>query len=177
MSTFTVDNIKISIILSFIAALLTYGFLRFIASPIIYKIVTKKNTKLLHLTRCNQICMKVKKIRNEQYFISDINAILDYAQHKKINVMRTKTHKVLVLNFLYEYTKYTRREISDIVNAMKINEKIKVKTTFGEADIIYKGKKINNCNRYNKNIKKIIKRIFEEKYIYDIYIYVNKSIK
>lgn len=91
--------------------------------------------------------------------------------------MRTKTHKVLVLNFLYEYTKYTRREISDIVNAMKINEKIKVKTTFGEADIIYKGKKINNCNRYNKNIKKIIKRIFEEKYIYDIYIYVNKSIK
>ena len=77
-----------------------------------------------------------QKVHNEKEFLNDINEIISYAQNKNIKSMYAKTHKIMVLYFLVKYTTYSKKEIFD--------------TSFGSVKVIYLGKKINNCNRYNK---------------------------
>lgn len=69
---------------------------------------------------------------------------------KNIKSMYAKTHKIMVLYFLVKYTTYSKKEIFDMICKMELNSCLILDTSFGSVKVIYLGKKINNCNRYNK---------------------------
>lgn len=164
------NGLIVSIIYSLFFCILILCLLA-ILKPLVYRIFSKKMCTILQLTRCNTISMMPKKVRNENAFINNISEILTYAQQKNIKKMQATTHKIMVLYFLSEYTKYSKQEISDMINKMKENDCLNLDTSFGRVEIKYIGKNINNCNRYNKN-KKGLSKIIEKKDAYTMEMYL-----
>ena len=142
-----------SLLFSIINVLVSIEVLWFCLSilrPLIYRGCSKKMCNILHLTKWNEISMIPQKVQNENDFLNDIEKIVIYAQNKKIKSMYTKTHKIMVLYFLVKYTTCSKKEIFDMISKMKLNSHLHFATSFGSVKVIYIGKKINNCNRYNK---------------------------
>lgn len=142
-----------SLIFSIINALVSIVVLWFCLSilrPLICRVCSKKTCNILHLTKWNEISMIPQKVHNEKEFLNDINEIISYAQNKNIKSMYAKTHKIMVLYFMVKYTTYSKKEIFDMICKMELNSCLILDTSFGSVKVIYLGKKINNCNRYNK---------------------------
>lgn len=157
-----------------IESLILYAILMIVITimkPAMVRCDSKKVCTILHLTKKNTINMIPKKFDDEKQFISDIAEILTYAQQNNIRNMQTITHKIMVLYFLCEYTSYSKKEIYNMIGEMKEKEHLNLNTSFGSVEIIYMGKGINNCNRYNKS-KKGLSKIVEVKDIYQMEIYL-----
>ena len=134
--------------------------------------ISKMTGEILHLSIHDEICMLPKKFESENLFLDDMKKIIEYAKENNIEKMYAKTHKIMVLCLLADYSEYSRKEIYKTVEQLNVNEKIKVDTNFGYIEVEYMGKRINSCNRYNTS-KKGFKKLLEEKDSYKLVMGMN----
>lgn len=164
--------ILLSVVFWLIFSGLFYLIFTFVVIPLIIIVNSKKRGKLLSLSWRNEIGMMGKNFDDATYFLEDIEKIISFAKTKGIGEMKTTTHRVLVLYFLKEYTSFASRQIYEMILKMNVNDVLVLNTSFGKVKVIYVGKEINNCNRYDKNKKGWLKRVFQQKDTYKLTLFV-----